>query len=483
MLGIFSLIVMLSCRRGCTNPDSSNYDVKAKRDDGSCLMPCAGNESPYDTTYVGSQMIITVKDLSQAGTGTITWCNDAIYLLDGFVFVNSGQELSICPGTIIKGKQGNGENASALIVARGGKIYANGTATNPIVFTGEADPVDGTMALNATGLWGGLVILGNAQLNSSLNETAIEGLPTTEERGLYGGTNDADNSGLLTYVSIRHGGTDIGASNEINGLTLGGVGSGTTIENIEVIANADDGIECFGGKANIKYAVVSNCVDDAFDYDEGYRGNVQFLLAAQGAYTGNNLGEHDGGTTPETAPPYATPIFYNVTYIGRGLSADKRLITFRDNAGGEYHNSIFLNQAEGIDIENLASGEDSYSRYLAGDLKIKNNIFYDIAMLGSNATASDLITMSMGSGWLTDADSLNELNNSHSVLINDFASNGNSIADPGVIYFPLNPVPSNAANVGGATTPTDTWFTTTSFKGAFDPADSNWASGWTRLFE
>ena len=483
LMGVAVLGLATSCKKkGCTDVTADNYNEKAKVDDGSCTYTYANNDG-YDTTYVGAQMHIEVTDVDAAGTGSVTWCNDAIYTLNGLVFVNSGQELTICPGTIIKGKQGTGENASALIIAKGAKIQANGTAAEPIIFTAESDPVDGTLPVTARGLWGGLIVLGEAALNSSPGVSAIEGIATSETRGLYGGTNDADNSGTLSYVSIRHGGTDIGAGNEINGLTLGGVGSGTTIENVEVIANADDGIECFGGTANIKHAVVSNCGDDSFDYDEGYRGKVQFILMAQDPNAGDRLGEHDGGTTPETASPYATPVFYNATYIGRGISAGKRTITMRDNAGGEYHNSIFLNQAKGIDIENLASGEDSYSRFQAGDLAFANNVFYDVVVAGAGATASDLFKISMGSGWATAADSTTELTASLTAFEASFANSGNSVADPGVVYSPLNPVPSNTANVGGAAAPTDTWFTTTSYKGAFDPAGSNWANGWTRLFE
>ena len=171
---------------------------------------------------------------------------------------------------------GSGAEASALIVARGGKINAVGTQENPIIFTFEQDALDGSTPYNTKGQWGGVIILGNAQLNSSPGETQIEGIPDTESRGLYGGNDDLDNSGTMTYVSIRHGGTDIGAGNEINGLTLGGVGSQTTLEYIEVIANADDGVEFFGGTASIKYVLTAFCGDDSFDYDEGWRGYGQF---------------------------------------------------------------------------------------------------------------------------------------------------------------------------------------------------------------
>ena len=224
------------------------------------------------------------------GTGTITWTKDKTYILEGFVFINSGQTLTIEAGTVIKAKTGQGENASALIVARGGKIIAEGTIDEPIIFTVEGDDLQGSIPIEARGLWGGVIILGNAPLNSEFSEGRIEGIPFSESRGIYGGTISNDNSGVLKYVSIRHGGTNIGEGNEINGLTLGGVGTETKIEYIEVISNQDDGFEFFGGTVNCKYLVSAFCGDDAFDFDMGYQGNNQFLVAIQAPSTGDNLG-------------------------------------------------------------------------------------------------------------------------------------------------------------------------------------------------
>ena len=133
--------------------------------------------------------------------------------------------------------------------------------------TFQGDPLDGSIPYTTKGQWGGLILLGNARLNSVPGESAIEGIPTSEPRGLYGGDNDEDNSGMLAYISVRHGGTDIGAGNEINGVTYGGVGSATSVEYIEVISNADDGMEFFGGTVCVKHALVAFCGDDGFDYD------------------------------------------------------------------------------------------------------------------------------------------------------------------------------------------------------------------------
>ncbi|MFT4661007.1 MAG: hypothetical protein ACI8XB_001278 [Patiriisocius sp.] len=407
------------------------------------------------------------------GTGTVTWTNDNIYILDGFIFVNSGQTLTIEPGTVIKGNPGTGVNASALIVARGGKIMAEGTIDNPIIFTAEADNLDGNVDWKARGLWGGLIVLGNASLNSTPGESAIEGIPTSESRGIYGGSSDTDNSGVLQYVSIRHGGTDIGDGNEINGLTLGGVGSGTTIDHIEVISNADDGVEFFGGMPNCKNMVVAYCGDDSFDYDEGYRGMGQFWLAIQDENEGDRIGEHDGGTDPETAQPYATPMIYNATYMGRGQNNTSRIITFRDNAGGHYVNSIFLNQGKGIDIE-LLSGECTYDRFQSGSLEIKNNIFYDV----SDGSAESLFTVSFGDGASANPDSTNASTD----FANYFTSAGNSVSNPGVSYnasswtlVPTGDVSSNMASYPNS------WFENVDYKGAFEPGDNSWTNDWTLI--
>ena len=151
---------------------------------------------------------IEVTDTDIAANTNVVWTADNEYILNGLVFVDPGASLTIQPGTVIKGKPGQGENSSALVVARGGKIFASATAEDPIIFTAEADDVNNPtdLPLNTRGLWGGVIILGNASLNSEPGETPIEGIPTTESRGIYGGNDDADNSGVFRYVSIRYGG-------------------------------------------------------------------------------------------------------------------------------------------------------------------------------------------------------------------------------------------------------------------------------------
>jgi hypothetical protein len=431
------------------------------------LSSCKKDEDDQTTTEPSEY---TITD-NGSGTGTVTWKSGKVYLLDGFVFVNEGQTLTIEAGTVIKGKPGQGESASALIVARGGKIMAEGTAANPIIFTSEGDDLNGSVSLTDRGLWGGLIILGKANLNSTPGETAIEGIPTTETRGLYGGSDDADNSGILRYVSIRHGGTDIGEGNEINGLTLGGVGSGTVIEYVEVVSNKDDGVEFFGGTPRLKHILVSYCGDDSYDYDEGFRGFGQFWCAIQDPLEGDRIGEHDGGTDPETAQPYAIPYIYNATYIGRGTGAGSRTITFRDNAGGHYAWSIFVNQDKGVDIEMTLDNQNTYTQYKNGNLTLENNLFYGVA----DGTAEGIFQVSFLVGSAANPDS--------ATAVQDFAAKfsiwSNLVQDPGVTA--QDPVPSNAS--AGTTTVPDPWFDQVSYYGAFEPGVVSWAQGWTLTFE
>ncbi len=222
-------------------------------------------------------------------TSDETWTSDNIYRLDGRVLITGGAELTIEPGTIIKASPGTGSFASALIVTREGTINAQGTAEAPIIFTSIADDIEPgqiespNLDPTNSGLWGGVIILGDAPISAQnsggtdVTELQIEGIPTSVD-AKYGGNNASDNSGTFTYVSIRHGGSNIGAGNEINGLTLGGVGSGTTINNIEIVANQDDGVEWFGGDVDVSNVLVWNSGDDGLDTDQDWIGTCSNFL-------------------------------------------------------------------------------------------------------------------------------------------------------------------------------------------------------------
>jgi hypothetical protein len=424
---------------------------------------------------------VTIKDNGD-GVSTMTWTADTTYILDGFVFVNEGQELTIEAGTMIQGLPGQGENASALIVARGGKIYANGTEDAPIVFTAFNDNYEGSAYSKTTrGLWGGVIILGDASTNEPVADMQIEGIPATEARGAYGASDPANgaddhNAGEFTYVQIRHGGTDIGAGNEINGLTLGAVGNGTTIQYVEVIANKDDGLEWFGGTVNTSHILVSYCGDDSFDYDQGFHGNGQFWATLQEEAHGR-FGEHDGGHENETAEPYGAPTIYNATYIGYG---DGSAVTFRDNAGGTYANSIIVNSTDGIEVEYRGDKEKcSVWMFENGLLHLKNNVLFNVAgdvLDPANAESGAFTWYEEAAGDVYPLPATIGQD-----LADHFNNNNNIFEDLGVTATSV--VPTGVGSNGTAALPDDEFFQEANYHGAFDPAAGNWAANWTLTFK
>jgi hypothetical protein len=400
-----------------------------------------------------------------SGSGTITWTKNNEYILEGLVFVNDGQVLTIEPGTVVRFRSGQAENASALIVARGGKIIAEGTREEPIVFTSEYDDLNGSIAKDERGLWGGLIILGNAPLNVSGGEARIEGIPYFEQRGIFGGGDEDDNSGVLRYVSIQHGGTNIGEGNEINGLTLGGVGNKTKIEYVEVISNADDGIELFGGTVNLSNMVVSGCGDDAFDYDLGWSGNGQFWLGIENDFVGDNLIEAGGGTNPVIGFPQSLPTIYNATLIGNGLTGNGSLAVFERFAGGVIANSVLMNDPNGILLEVTDGANDSFSQWENGKLDIRNNLFYNVAAGENNVPfkLKGVYSAEMENEWATW-----------------FNAAQNETGNPGVDpetgnFVPPQKLTGNLSDYPGS------WFQRVDFKGAF--GEDNWIEGWTLLVE
>ena len=304
-----------------------------------------GNNTPTGTEIVA---------VTGAISSSTTWTNDKIYELNQKVVVESGVTLTINPGTIIKGKPGTGSLASALIVARDGKINAVGTAESPIIFTSSSDNIDtGETAgtnLNESnrGLWGGLIILGNApcSLKGDLTEVQIEGIPADDTFGLYGGTDEADNSGILQYISIRHGGALIGEGNEINGLTLGGVGNGTVIDNIEVVANVDDGIEFFGGTVNATNLLVWAQGDDGLDIDQAYSGTIDNAVVVLGDASDHAL-EIDGREGTATG----SFVLQNVTLIGNLNTSNGEYADFRSKATGTISNVFAKGFKDSSDVE------------------------------------------------------------------------------------------------------------------------------------
>lgn len=280
-------------------------------------------------------------------TQNTTWETGKIYILESRIAVVAGAILTIQPGVVVKGQAGTGANATALLVARGGKLMAEGTATSPIIFTSVADEIQpGEIASpnldpDLNGLWGGVLILGYAPISADAPSVQIEGIPPSDPNGLYGGDNPSDNSGVIKYVSIRHGGTNIGEGNEINGLTLGGVGSETVIENIEIVANQDDGIEWFGGKVNVKNVVFWNIGDDAVDTDQSWGGTLDNFIVINPF---DECFELDG---PEGAMEDSH------TIINGTAKADdaQGLVDLDDNSLVTMSNIYFFNIKEGQDFD------------------------------------------------------------------------------------------------------------------------------------
>lgn len=320
-----------------------------------------------------------------------------IWLLKGRVAVESGATLTIEPGTIIKGASGTGADASTLIIARGATIIANGTAEAPIIMTSESDniqlggiyPTSGpALSVDTRGLWGGLLILGSApcSLKNDVNELQIEGIPTSDTNGLYGGSNADDNSGALQYVSIRHGGAEIGEGNEINGLTLGGVGRETTINQVEVVGNVDDGIEFFGGTVNATNLIVWGQGDDAIDIDQAYAGTVDGALIVLTAASdhGFEVDGPEGSATGRFTIKNATVIGATDNCDAEGV--DGEMADFRKGATGDLLNVLFRDFSAGKDVELDASADAA--TYTDGTLTFANiDILYPLD--ASGAVCSD----------------------------------------------------------------------------------------------
>ena len=325
----FSILALLSF--GCSDDDGGNAPIIGGGTDEVCTI----NKSGFIETDE-------------------TWESECIYVLNNKVVVPDGVTLTIEPGTIIKGTSGTGSLASALVVARGGKVLANGSASQPIVFTSTADNItvgesNGTnLDQNDRGLWGGLIVLGYAPSSfaGDVDALQIEGIPAEDTWGLYGGNDPNDNSGVYKYVSIRHGGALIGEGNEINGLTLGGVGAGTEIDNIEVVGNVDDGIEFFGGTVDASNLLVWAQGDDAIDIDQAYSGTVDNVVVHLGDISDHAF-EIDG---PEGSLN-GSFILQNASIFGNGITENGEYADYRSNAMGSTSGVFASGFPAGKDVE------------------------------------------------------------------------------------------------------------------------------------
>lgn len=361
-----------SCKKkGCTDSTATNYDDKAKKDDGSCTYP-----TPPPTNR-------TVVEVTGDITTTVNWTKDKIYKLNGFVRVQDGGVLNIAAGTVIFGDT---ETKGTLIIQRGGKINAVGTAAEPIVMTSEKAP-----GLRQPGDWGGLVICGKAPNNVPGANVELEG----GYGAFHGGTDAADNSGVIKFVQINYAGIPIQPNQEVNSLTMGSVGSGTVIENVICAYGLDDAFEWFGGTVNCKNLIAYHCLDDDMDVDLGYSGNVQFALCIKNQnladQSGSNGFEVDNDGSGSTNAPFTAATFSNITILGPKKTRDTQLnlqfqngAQLRRNNKLKIHNSFFTGYPNGIFID----GAGAAANATANDLVIKNTVIAGVEHWGGNGYGS-----------------------------------------------------------------------------------------------
>ena len=453
------------------------------------------NTSTISVDVIVSKIVI--KDADLVGGENYNWTKDKEYLLDGLVYLEEVGKLYIEEGTVIKfaSNPTTGDNTSALIIARDAQIFAEGTTEEPIVFTSDLDDGNpGTLDGSDNSLWGGLILLGKAKISMDGSpEGQIEGIDATEPRGRFGGTNNEDNSGVLRYVSIRYTGAELAPGNELQGLTLGAVGSGTTIEYVEIFASSDDGIEFFGGHVNLSHIVVAWAEDDSFDWDIGWRGKAQFWFAVQRTDVANHGGEWDGAQPDGVEDPYySMPVLYNATFIGSGVGAENAknspAIIMRDATAGTIANSIIVDFTDkGIEIEDLptANGIDSYKRMQDGELKLLNNMWWVGGNTLINVSGDGILqpTVEEGGNAVGDDPDCSD-------LAQHMTDNMNSAnVDPGIAGIVrtigsngLDPRPSAVeAKQNLADFPEG--FEAVGYKGAFDPDADLWIKGWTALEE
>jgi hypothetical protein len=390
------------------------------------FVGCKEKEDPIteDKLYT-----ISTDGNTKTITGTVnedlTLENDYTWKLSGGIFVADGSTLTVEEGTIIKSAADG--TIAFLAVQRGGKISANGTASNPIVFTsGEANP--------SSGDWGGIIVNGKAPINTG---ATAEGEGGT---GIYGGTNASDNSGVIRYVRVEYAGKILGTDNELNGFSFNGVGSGTTVEYVQAYNGSDDGFEFFGGTVNVRYAVSSGNEDDSFDWTHGWSGKGQFWVVNQFATGGDRGIEADNNGDDNTAAPYSNPTLSNITLIGlQDSDSDNTGMRLREGTKGKIYNAIVTNfPKNGIRV----SDPITTANMTAGDLMVSNSVSFN-----------------NGTDWKDCAEFENDAsNNSNAVALNGFVG----------------------TTTGGFDVSTsDNWFVSTNFIGAVETSN-DWTAGWIK---
>ncbi len=414
-------------------------------------------------------------------TTNVALDKNKVYLLRGWVYVANGGVLTIPAGTVIRGDK---TTVGTIIVERGGKINANGTVTEPIVFTsnqavGNRNPGD----------WGGIIILGKAPVNRV--DPKIEGGP----RSIYGGTDPTDNSGIFNYIRLEYPGIAFQPNQEINGLTLGGVGQGTRIDNVQISFSGDDAFEWFGGNVNSKNLIAYKSIDDDFDTDFGFSGRVQFGLVlrdpALADVSGSNAFESDNynpginATNPTGDAPYTTCVFSNFTLLGP-LGASSTIAPnfqhgahLRRNTRKQIFNTVIAGFPRGIQIQG-ASVDNAKNNLL----KINNSVIIgaNTPFFVDNADSVRSWRSANEANWFFDSQRRNDtLNYVKAGFIDafkqigkpNFLLNSNSVLQNGSYW-------DNGIGNGPVPSIDDAFFTQVKFRGAFDGAN-DWTNGWSEF--
>ena len=391
---------------------------------------------------------------------------DKQYLLRGFVRVQSGATLTIDPGVVIYGEN---TTKGTLIIKPGGKIMAKGTADKPIVFTSEFAKSGSTKA-PTYGDWGGIILLGKAPINVPGGKAQIEG--TGDASDEYGGNDPDDNSGVMQYVRIEYPGIAYSLNNEINGLTFGGVGRGTTIDHIQVSYSGDDAFEWFGGTVNCKYLISYRAWDDDFDTDFGYSGKLQYLVSIRDPeiadQSKSNGFESDNDGSGSTNTPITSPTWWNVTLIGPKATENttinslyNRAMHLRRSSQNKINNALILGWPNGV----ILDGQNTVQAAKDGNCYIKNSIIAG-ASKPLDTTASKGVAFDISS-WFTNNGSKILSTNSDVKLVDPF-----NLSRPNYLPMPNSPV-----FTGAGTPPNDGFFDkNATFIGAFGTED--WTRGW-----
>ena len=357
------------------------------------------NFDPQNTVYPAADVVVSANI-----TANTTWTANHTYKLSGQIYVTGNATLTIEPGTVILGD--HTVVGACLLIAKGSKLIANGTASQPIVFTSDNAP-----GARNKGDWGGVILLGKGAYNINNGVANVEGLASSADTQYGGGLtpDNADNSGSLKYVRIEFPGYVYALNTEINGLTMGGVGSGTTIDYVQVSHSNDDAFEWFGGSVNCKHLVSFRNLDDDFDTDNGYSGNVQFGLSVRDpqvsdapAVSTSEGFESDNNASSTSVTPYTAAIFTNMTMVGPNFrlglpnggtlaSGYKRGARIRRNSQLKIYNSVFMDYNEGVHVDGLTTETNA----LNGTLQFRDNVIagtittskvYQVNTSGNNAS-------------------------------------------------------------------------------------------------